>query len=706
MKTCLSPAMLRIELKRMPETIDQTYDRILQNVASRHKPFVQSALHWLAFAKRPLLLQELAEAAVLQPRSGNFDPDLFRLLDENLILELCGTLVIASTVVVYGHSSDDWLSEKLRIHGGFYSSYMNNNKFKIVSLSHYSVKEYIASQRLERGALSNFYASEKLANTYLAECCLFYLLQFNRGEIAFELDFMESPLLEYAACNWMSHWNQASTSGQSELRHLAESFFDSKSSKAYVNWLNTWSPDTNLESTSRDFQYRRDTKKSAESLPPMLYWVASLGDLALLQSLVENGAEISKRGGKFEYPLGAAVYHGHSDVVRYLLQQGADPNFLSRDFGNVLQISALGGSVDVVKQLIDAGADVNVQGGSYNTAVIAAASRDNFEVVALLLNSGADLKVGSSSHGSSLYQAAAAGNTTMVIALLAAGADLNGIGDSEGTPLYAAAESGSLSLVQLLLRRGADVNKGTSSALYGYPVMIAAKKGHSQVVRALIRGGADVNLSTGHHRRRSTLEASIEGRDMSTFLAILNAGADPNVSGNLYVNCFHAAIWTGEIEMAKILLERGAETEEEGFLEAVRRHEKHPWFLEKLLQKNPNCNVWTDNDGSALHVAIKQDDEEAAWTILNQDPFLDAVSEDGTPLGVAIKMGMIDLAKELIHRGADVNRRGKGDSPFNLAVNLACNEGKGDLTLADMLLEHGADCNLGIREWYGDSGDP
>ena len=516
---------------------------------------------------------------------------------------------------------------------------------------------------------------------------------------------MESPLLEYAACNWISHWNQASTSGQSELRHLAESFFDSKSSKAYVNWLNIWNPDTKFESTSRDFIYRRDIKKSAESLPPMLYWVASLGDLALLQSLVENGAEISKRGGKFEYPLGAAVYHGHSDVVRYLLQQGADPNFLSRDFGNVLQISALGGSVDVMKQLIDAGAAVNAQGGSYNTAVIAAASRDNIEAVALLLNSGADLKVGSPSHGSSLNQAAAAGNTTMVTALLGTGADLNGIGDSEGTPLYAAAESGSLSLVQLLLRRGADVNKGSSSVLYGFPITIAAKKGHSQVVRALIRGRADVNLSTGH-RRVSTLAASVEGRDMSTFLAILDAGADPNVSGNFFVNCFHAAIWTVEREMAKILLERGAETEEEGFLQAVRIYEENPWFLEKLLQMNPNCNVWTDNDGSALHVAIKQDDEEAAWTILNQDPFLDTVSGDGTPLGVAIKMGMIDLAKELVHRGADVNRRGKGDSPFNLAINRACNEGKGDLTLADMLLEHGADCNLGIREWYGNSRDP
>ena len=283
MKKCLTPAMVRTELKRMPETLDQTYDRILQSVPSLHESFVQSALHWLAFATRPLQLQELAEAAVLSPESGSFEPDVCRLLDENLILELCGTLVTASIVEYRGFGSDDWLSEKLRIHGGYYSSYMNNNKFSVVSLSHYSVKEYIASQRLQKGALSSFYTSERLANTYLAECCLFYLLEFNRGEIASELDFKESPLLEYSACNWMSHWKQASSDGPSDLRHLAGRFFDPSSSNAYVNWLNVWIPETILESTDKSYYYHRDIRKSAEFYPPMLYWAASLGDLAFVQ---------------------------------------------------------------------------------------------------------------------------------------------------------------------------------------------------------------------------------------------------------------------------------------------------------------------------------------------------------------------------------------------------------------------------------------
>jgi ankyrin repeat protein len=88
-----------------------------------------------------------------------------------------------------------------------------------------------------------------------------------------------------------------------------------------------------------------------------------------------------------------------------------------------------------------------------------------------------------------------------------------------------------------------------------------------------------------------TLEAAVAGGDMPTLLAVLDAGADPNVSSRFYINCFHAAIWTGELPIAKILLERGAEFEDEGFLEAVNRHEQNPGFLDKLLEKNPNCDA-------------------------------------------------------------------------------------------------------------------
>ena len=117
MKKCLTPAMVHAELKRMPETLDQTYDRILQAVPPLHQQFVQSALYWLAFATRPLQLQELAEAAIVDPESDHFKPELSRLFDENEILEICGTLV-TSSIMCYNRSSTDWLTDKISVEFG------------------------------------------------------------------------------------------------------------------------------------------------------------------------------------------------------------------------------------------------------------------------------------------------------------------------------------------------------------------------------------------------------------------------------------------------------------------------------------------------------------------------------------------------------------------------------------------------------------
>jgi ankyrin repeat domain-containing protein 50 len=96
MKKCITPAIVRTELKRMPETLDQMYDRILQGIPRLHRQYVQSAMHWLAFSTRPLVLSELAEAVAIEPKLGKFDPEESRLLDENLILDLCGTLTTRS----------------------------------------------------------------------------------------------------------------------------------------------------------------------------------------------------------------------------------------------------------------------------------------------------------------------------------------------------------------------------------------------------------------------------------------------------------------------------------------------------------------------------------------------------------------------------------------------------------------------------------
>lgn len=535
-RKCLTPAMVYAELKRMPESLDQIYNRILQAVPKLHRPFVQSALRWLAFANQPLVVEELAEAVALRLDDTSFDVERSRLFNKTKILELCGSLV---TTTRKEFKQNCMLPERKLVEADLDRDYptrwvRDGSVFKVdvVSLSHFSVKEYILSPRHCDGGLADFHTSERLAHAFLARSCLFYLLHFNSGEVATTLEFDEWPLLSYSAKNWILHWQRAhpDCSGQPEARELAELLFDPLSGSAYVNWLNVTFPESALDG------YSRVLRTTPQQFPQTLYWAAHLGDLGLVEWLLGRGAdaamkELKSSAAKFESALGTAAYHGHSDVVDCLLRHGANPNLRSSEYGTVLQIAAVGGSMRVTQQLLNAGAEVNTPGGAYNSALVAAASKEHYDVVSLLVRHGADINAGSREHGSSLYQAALAGDAKMVVALLAVGADINLMSDADGTALYAAAQKGLVPIVQLLLRRGADVNRGGRGE-FGYPISAAAEQGHVQVVRLLIRAGANVNV-LGGTRGVTALEAAVESRHVPTFRTILDAGADPNVEGTV-----------------------------------------------------------------------------------------------------------------------------------------------------------------------------
>ncbi|KAF3931033.1 Ankyrin-3 [Dactylellina cionopaga] len=704
MKHCYTPRMVRAELGRMPETLDQTYDRILQTVPTMHQPFVQSALRWLAFSNRPLLLSELGEAAVIDPSFGSFDPEESRFLDPGKVLELCGSLVTLTSKTYDRELSgtNNWLSRKLQNEssGGIVRFDKARGPYTTVTLSHYSVKEYLTSDRLNQSALAGYFTTAKIAHGFISECSLLYLLDLGKGEILSARAYDEYPLLEYCAVNWMEHYkNGAEDTLDSSVTKLLLRFFSESETAAYVNWLNSYDPDNDVPGNRAGQNYRNPGLKSASELEKPLYWAAQLGYISIVESITADSEEVSGSGrGYFGSPLAAAAFLGHEGVVESLLQSGADPNGKGGNFGNVLQAAAAGGSRKIVEKLVKAGADIGKVGGAWNTALIAAATYKHDDVVSFLLKSQADLNISSTSHGSAFYQAALAGDIKTVTRLLASGADVNEMG-SDGTPLYAAALSGSLQIVQLLLRRGADVNKG-GVGQWDYPLTAAASEGKVDVVRVLLRAGANVNAQRESPGGRgvSALEAAIESRNLQNFQMILDAGGDPNIKGNLYPNGLYAALWTGELAMAKILLNKNADVVDQTFMESIERWGQDPWFFKTILDKSPNVDAHLGNSGSALHCAIHRAGEEVVQLLLAKDPYIDAISELGTVVTCAISRGMVDIVKELIRRGADVKREvEKYEYSFTASIYRQIDSTAPNFEIPDLLLGMGVDINGGGR---------
>ncbi len=89
-------------------------------------------------------------------------------------------------------------------------------------------------------------------------------------------------------------------------------------------------------------------------------------------------------------PLQCASVYGHTRVVEYLLQNGADPNVCSADGATALIMACIYCHVDTAKLLLDAGADPNVVSHRGNSALIMASSHGYSEMVKLLLSYNAD----------------------------------------------------------------------------------------------------------------------------------------------------------------------------------------------------------------------------------------------------------------------------------------------------------------------------
>jgi ankyrin repeat protein len=123
-----------------------------------------------------------------------------------------------------------------------------------------------------------------------------------------------------------------------------------------------------------------------------LFEACAAGDVATVRRLIErNAGLVAARNAEGGTPLHAAV--PHPDIVRLLLERGADPN--ARDKGDnalPLHFAAGGGPIESVQTLIDAGSDVHGLGDAHELEVIGWATvfdEARRDVVDLLVRHGA-----------------------------------------------------------------------------------------------------------------------------------------------------------------------------------------------------------------------------------------------------------------------------------------------------------------------------
>jgi len=98
--------------------------------------------------------------------------------------------------------------------------------------------------------------------------------------------------------------------------------------------------------------------RRAEKGPPTVWKACAAGDLGLVRSLIEDGADVNAPDPALGVtPLSYAALFGRDEVVAMLLQKGADANRANRDGGTALHGAAFLGRADIARELLKSGAD-------------------------------------------------------------------------------------------------------------------------------------------------------------------------------------------------------------------------------------------------------------------------------------------------------------------------------------------------------------
>jgi len=117
-----------------------------------------------------------------------------------------------------------------------------------------------------------------------------------------------------------------------------------------------------------------------------------------------------------------ASKYGYTEIVKLLLEAGADVNVKNKDGETALMKASYNGYTEIVKMLIDAGADVNIKDRYGTTALMLASLYGYTEIVELLIKAGANVNIKNSYGGTALRWASANGSTKIVELLKEAGA--------------------------------------------------------------------------------------------------------------------------------------------------------------------------------------------------------------------------------------------------------------------------------------------
>lgn len=431
-------------------------------------------------------------------------------------------------------------------------------------------------------------------------------------------------------------------------------------------------------------------------IEPTIADLARIGarDKVLERAAAGDDVNMPEASGNGTTALHWAVYQHDTELVRALLDAGADPSARNLFGSTPLMEAAIVGHTEIIALLLEAGAGVESTNYENQTALMAVARTGNVEAARLLLDAGADPNALETWGGqTAIMWAAARRHPDMIRVLAEHGADPNARSYDRVWERRTTAEP-----------RPKNYDTGGMTA-----ALFAAREGCAACIPVLKAAGAD--LDAGNRNGVTPLLIALLNLRWDTAVALIDAGADPtqwDVFGRspVYVTVdLDALLTSGHPDIPS-----SDETKPLEVLERLLEAGANPDI--PLRQRQPYRNVTFDRgyrDGSgpgitALHRAAEGALNPAAAALLIRyganphminDTAVMVVGVSARPgnnhsrdrsKGAGTEDDALAMARALIEAGVDVEQRDPATG--KTALHVAVERGHG--RVAEYLLRQGA----------------
>lgn len=361
----------------------------------------------------------------------------------------------------------------------------------------------------------------------------------------------------------------------------------------------------------------------------LLHYAARSGNVPMTEFLLEKGARINSRLRNHTglTPLLLASDAGHLDIVRLLVEKGADLHASGR--GGFMYVHALGlaarsGHIDVAEFLIEKGITVDYK-KKYARPLNLAAKYGRIEMIDFLVKKGAQVNLPLEEEWSALHAAVYNRQTASVKKLVALGADVNKISPWKKPPLHLITywKRPKPEIVRILVENGADLKirdghgatalqiavfngfKICTSILLenGAPVYKNKKgKKYSLVGRAGLSAPQNTaNVMLSLHRAAAKGDLKAIKIYMKKYPQLINAGDETGRTP------LHWAVVNNHLEAAGLLIAGGADVNAAAFL---RRVEMLHGVMARLMVPRLGRVKWKKDRKTPLDFALKNKNKQ------------------------------------------------------------------------------------------------